>query len=333
MIKIYLSVPWPPSQEVIRLAKQLGVIGFRGSVPKIPNPEVWEFRDLLNQRMRLEDAGLKMEVIEANPPMEKIILGLPGRDEQITNFCKTLKNMGAANIKILAYHFMHLGWMRTSLAKPTKGNALTTAFDYELVKNAPYTEYGEISEEQIWDNWSYFIKKVIPYAEEADVKLALHPDDPPISPIRGIARPFRSVEAFKRVIETVDSDYNGLEFCQGCFAEMGVKIPETIRYFGKKKKIFYVHFRDVKGTPKRFEETFHDEGQTNMLDAIQAYKDIGFNGPMRPDHSPTMEGDERYMTGHPGYYMMGKIYAIGYMKGLIESVYGKKYSDLVKDLI
>ncbi len=326
MIRLALVVGWPPTQERIRLARQLGVNGLVGGLPVEagqPNPEVWEFLPLLHSRKLVEDQGLRLEVIESNPPMDRIILGLPGRDEQIENFRKTLRNMGEAGIHILAYAFTPLGWMRTSLAKPTRGGALVTAFDYELVKDAPLTEHGVITEDQIWDNWTYFIKKVIPVAEEAKVRLALHPDDPPVSPIRGIGRPFRSVEAFKRVIDTVDSDYNGLEFCQGCFSEMGADIPETIRYFGRRKRIFYVHFRDVRGTPAKFEETFHDEGQTDMLAAIRAYKEVDFEGPMRPDHVPMMEGDERYMGGHAGYTMLGRIYAIGYMKGLIEAVYGK----------
>jgi mannonate dehydratase len=329
MIRLSLVIGWPPTPEKIRLAKQLGVEGIVGGGPitslGLPAPEVWEFLPLLHSRKLVEDQGLRLEVIESRPPMEKIILGSQDRDRQIDNFCKSIRNIGAAGIPILCYAFTPLGWIRTSLAKPTRGGALVTAFDYELLKNAPLTEYGEIGEERMWENWEYFIKKVIPVAEEAKVKLALHPDDPPVPSIRGIARPFRSIEAFKRVIETVDSDYNGLTFCQGCFAEMGADIPEAIRYFGKRKKIFFVHFRDILGNAYKFEETFHDAGQTDMLAAMRAYKEIDFDGPMRPDHVPTMEGDERYMGGTPGYTMLGRIYAIGYMKGLMEAVYGKRH--------
>jgi mannonate dehydratase len=328
MIRLALYIGWPPTHEKIRLVKQLGISGIVGgppiTSPNEPVPEIWEFLPLLNCRKLVEDQGLKLEVIESRPPMDKIKLGSQDRDRQIENFCKSIRNMGAAGIHILCYDFGLLQWTRTSLAKPTRGGALVTAFDYELIKDAPLTEYGTISEEKIWDNWEYFIKKVIPVAEEAKVKLALHPDDPPIPSMRGIARPFGSVEAFKRVIETVDSDCNGLTFCQGCFAEMGVNIPETIRYFGKREKIFFVHFRDIRGNAYKFEETFHDDGQTDMLDAMEAYKEIDFDGPLRPDHVPTMEGDERYMGGTPGYTMLGRIYAIGYIKGLMEAVYGKQ---------
>jgi len=320
--RLALVIGWPPTRERLRLAKQLGVSDIIGGPPvenDQSNLEAWEFLPLLHYKKLIEDAGLRLEVIEARPRMEKIILGLPGRDKQIENFCKSLRNMGKAGYRVQVYAFGYpYSWLRTSLAKPTRGGALVTAFDYELMKNAPLTEYGVITEEQMWDNWTYFIKKVIPVAEEAGVKLALHPNDPPVPSIQGIAQPFRNVEAFKRVIETVDSEYNGILFCQGCFSEMGVNIPETIRYFGKRKKIFFAHFRDVKGTATRFEETFHDDGQTDMAAAMRAYKEVGFDGPMRPDHAPTMEGDE----GPPGYTMMGKIYAIGYMKGLIHAIWG-----------
>ncbi|MEM2875500.1 MAG: mannonate dehydratase [Candidatus Bathyarchaeia archaeon] len=319
--RLALVIGWPPKRERLRIASQLGVSEIIGGPPAkdgCPNPEVWDFLPLLHYKKMVEDVGFRLEVIESIPPMEKIMLGLQERDRQIENFCKTLRNMGAAGYRILAYPFMPLGWVRTSLAKPTRGGALVTAFDYDLMKNAPLTEYGVVTEEQMWDNWTYFIKRVIPVAEEAKVKLALHPDDPPVPSLRGIARPFRSVEAFKRVIETVESDYNGITFCQGCFAEMGADIPETIRYFGLRKKIFFVHFRDVRGTSTKFEETFHDDGQTDMVAAMRAYKEVGFDGPMRPDHVPMMEGEE----GPPGYTMLGRLYAIGYMKGLIQAIWG-----------
>ena len=165
----------------------------------------------------------------------------------------------------------------------------------------------------MWDNFTYFLERVVPVAEEAGVKLALHPDDPPVPSICGIARIFRSVEAFKKMIEIVPSDYNGLEFCQGCFSEMGADVIEAIKYFGSRKKIFYVHFRDVKGTVPKFEECFIDEGNVDMLEAMKAYKEVGFDGPMIVDHTPHIVDDTRW--GH-----RGRAYAIGYMRALIETV-------------
>ena len=133
------------------------------------------------------------------------------------------------------------------------------------MKDAPIAEAGEITDEQMWDNFTYFIKAVIPVAEQAGVKMGLHPDDPPISPIAGIARIMRSYKALKRLTEIVPSDYNGLEFCQGTVSEMPENVLDAIRYFGSRKKIFYDHFRNVNGPVPTFAETFIDEGHVDML--------------------------------------------------------------------
>ena len=126
------------------------------------------------------------------------------------------------------------------------------------------TEYGVVTDEQLWANLEYFLKRVLPVAEKANVKLAMHPDDPPLSPIRGIARIMRSVENFQRLLDLVPSPANGIDLCQGNFTLMTDDLPGVIRQFGKQKKIFFVHFRDVRGTPEKFEETFHDDGKTDM---------------------------------------------------------------------
>ncbi len=188
----------------------------------------------------------------------------------------------------------------------------------ELMANAPLTEYGEVGEERLWQNLEVFLKRVLPVAEQAGVKLALHPDDPPISPIRGIARIMRSAAAFRRVIEMAPSPNNGLTFCQGNFAAMRdvPDVPAAIREFGAKEKVFFVHFRDVSNKVPDFDEVFHDEGPTDMLACMRAWRDVGFAGPLRPDHAPTLEGES---NEHPGYMLLGKIYAVGYMRGLIQA--------------
>ena len=144
----------------------------------------------------------------------------------------------------------------------------------------------------MWENFRYFLHRVLPVAEAANVKPALHPDDPPMSPVLGLARIMRSMDAFERVLDEADSPSNGITFCQGNFAAMGnVDLPAAIRRFGARKKLFFSHFRDVCGSVPAFEETFHDEGKTNMAECMRAYADIGYDGPMRPDHAPTMEGE------------------------------------------
>ena len=188
------------------------------------------------------------------------------------------------------------------------------------MKDAPLTEGGEISEEKLWENLEYFLKKIIPVAEKAGVKLAMHPDDPPLSPIRGMGRIMRSVENYQRLIDMYPSEVNGITLCQGNFTLMTDDLPSVIRHFGKQGKIFFVHFRDVRGTPESFVETFHDEGKTDMAACMRAYRDIGFDGVLRPDHVPTMEGDS---NDNPAYSSIGRLFAIGYIKGLRQAVYSE----------
>jgi mannonate dehydratase len=307
------------TDDVLIFAKQLGATDIIVHSPVLPGnsplgENCYEFHPLLMLRTRVEAVGLKLEAIENIPRdwYHKIMLGLPGRDEQIENFCKTLRNMGKAGIPILGYNFCPGGVWRTCYYTPWRGRAQVTSFDYELVKNAPLTEYGIITEEQMWDNFTYFIKKVIPVAEEANVKMGLHPDDPPVPSIAGISRIMRSVEAFKRVIEIMPSEYNGLEFCQGTFSEMGEDVINVIEYFGSRKKIFYVHLRNVIGKPNIFHETFIDDGQTDMLKAMLAYKKVGFDGCIIDDHVPIGVDDSSW--GH-----RGRAYAAGYIQALIKT--------------
>ena len=194
---------------------------------------------------------------------------------------------------------------------------MVMSYDHSLMKDAPPTEYGTVTEEQLWENMEIFLKKVVPVAEKAGVKLAVHPDDPPYSPIRDVARILITPDALQRVIDIVPSPNNGITFCQGTISSMNADIPAEIRHFGKQQAIHFVHFRDIQGTPDNFVETFHEEGRTDMFEAMRAYKEVGYTGPMRVDHVPTMEGEE---NTQPGYETMGRLYAIGYAKGLIEGV-------------
>lgn len=340
MIKVALQIGQDLSDERLKLAKQFGVDEIVGqppldlyegfmygrSTPKATEkvrPEVWSFDNLLKMRTRIEDAGLKISIIDSATPIDLVKLGLPGRDKQIENFCTSVRNMGAAGFRRITYNFTPIGTTRTSMTTRTRGGARVTSFDMDLMKDAPLTEHGVISEEKMFENWTYFVERVIPVCEEADVRMAVHPDDPPVPSLKGIGRPFTSFEGFKRITEVVDSEYNGISFCMGCWAEMGEDVPAMIRYFGKRKKINFVHFRDIKGVVTKFSEAFHDDGQSDLIANIQALKDVGYDGPMRPDHQARSAGYET-LPPNSGYRLMGKFYAIGYMKGLIESVYGKQ---------
>ena len=208
--------------------------------------------------------------------------------------------------------------VRTSFATPERGGARTSGFDLAAFDNGRLTPEGRTTDEQIWENLEYFIGRIVPAAEAAEVRLAMHPDDPPLSPMWNLARIMRSVEAFERLFAIAPSPVNGLTFCQGCFGEMGVDLPATIRRLGP--RIAFAHCRDVAGTVTSFRETFPDNGPTDMPAVFRAYRDAGFGGFIRSDHVPRLENED---GENDGYGLQGNIYAIGYMKGLMEPIFGK----------
>jgi len=252
--------------------------------------------------------------------MDDIRLGRPGREEQLDLFCEQLRAMGAVGVPVLCYNWVAVySWARTGIAVPARGGALVTEYDHaEMLKAPTRPEAAAATEDRLWENFEYFLRRVVPVAEAANVRLALHPDDPPISPVRGLGRIMRSVSAFERVIELVPSDHNGITMCQGNFALMTDDLPAVIRDFGGRGKIHFVHFRDVRGTPEHFVETFHDQGPTDMLACMKAYADVGYEGVLRPDHVPTLHGES---NDRPGYAFLGRLHAVGYIEGLREAAY------------
>jgi mannonate dehydratase len=317
----------PTPGPLWRLAKQCGVDyavgawrasgGSEGDGAEAP----WSYPALERLKQSYEEAGFKLAVIECRPPMNKVKLGLPGREDEIAAECELIRNMGALGIPVWCYEWMPVfNWLRTSTTLRTRGGALTSGYDHAAMKDAPLTQYGVVTEQQLWTNLKYFLERVVPVAEKAGVKLAMHPDDPPLSPIRGLGRIMRSVENYQRLLDLVPSPVNGIALCQGNFTLMTHDLPGVIRHFGKQGKIFFVHFRDVRGTPEKFEETFHDDGQTDMAACMRAYRDVGYRGVCRADHVPTLEGENNQ---NPGYSTIGRLYAIGYLKGLRDAVYSE----------
>lgn len=314
---VELSVILPPEPDFRwDLAKQMGVTSaVIHSLEIGDGRQFWSYDELARLKNWFEGAGIKIDVIEGSVPLTDVTrFGLEGRDEEIEVFKEFLRNAGRLGIPIVCYDWMGgIRWARTGVHVEERGGSLTTAFDNEKMRDGPLPENADMTRTELWENLKYFLHEVIPVAEEAEVKLGLHPDDPPRDSIRGIPRIANSVESYDRVLDIVDSEYNGVTFCQGNFAAMGVNIPDTIRHFGD--RINFVHFRDIKGTADRFVETWHDNGPTDMLAAMRAYQEINFNGPMRPDHVPTMAGES---NSNPGYEENGRLFAIGYMKGLLE---------------
>jgi mannonate dehydratase len=324
MIKLAEALWSPNPSRVNTICRQAGVEYAVGGLPPgdpaHPAAEQpWDYFPLLRWRENYEAAGFELAVIEARPPLNRAKRGLDGRDEEIDTVCRLIENMGRLGIPVWCYEWMtDFNWMRTATALPGRGGSLVSGFDNSLLADAPTSELGPISEETLWETLEYFLRRVVPVAERAGVKLAMHPDDPPLSPIRGVGRIMRSVENFQRLIDMVPSDVNGITLCQGNFALMTDDIPGTITHFGRQKKIFFVHLRDVRGTVEDFVETWHDEGQTDLVACMEAYRDVGFEGPMRPDHVPTVDGDS---NDNPGYSAYGRLFALGYIRGLSQAVF------------
>ncbi|MBD2702172.1 mannonate dehydratase [Spirosoma sp. BT702] len=308
--------------QKMKLSTQMNVLGAvapaSAGLAGLPDGKSWQYDVLKALKDRFAGEGLTLRVIESPTPLDKAKLGLDGKDEEIEHFITFMKNLSKVGVDTVCYNWMPvINWSRTKMDKPSRGGALVSSFNYEESKNQPVTQFGEFSAETMWKNLEYFLKAVVPEAEKAGIKLALHPDDPPIDKLRGISRIMTSADAFKKMLALYPSPNNGITMCQGSFATMGEDIPTVVKYFGEQDKIFFVHFRDIRGNKLNFEETFYDDGQNDMYKAMQAYYDIGFKGAIRPDHVPTMAGDS---NEHQGYSLLGSLHAVGYMQGLMEAI-------------
>lgn len=279
----------------------------------------WDYLPMVRLKQQYHDYGFELDVIEDRPPLNLTKRGLAGRDQEIDQVITLIQNMGRLQIPVWCYEWMaDFGWLRTSTTIASRGGSTVSGFDNDLIAEAPGTEHGPLSEEVLWDSLGYFLERVAPVAERAGVILAMHPDDPPRTPVRGVGRIMSSVAGFDRLLELNSSPANSITFCQGNFRLMTDDLPETIHHFGDRGKIAFIHMRDVQGTRDRFEETWHDAGPTNMAACFQAYRDIGFDGVMRPDHVPSLIGEEDQTAG---YATLGRLFAVGYLRGLQHAVF------------
>lgn len=306
-----------------KLVAQAGVEDAVGTLPPVEKLNAgggdapWDYLPMLRLKDRYNQAGFDLGVIEWRPPLNLAKRGLPGRDEEIDAVCTLITSMGKLGIPVWCYEWMtDRNWVRTSTSTPSRAGSVVTAFDRTAFEAGPPSPLGEIGEDQLWENLEYFLRRVIPVAEDAGVRLAMHPDDPPLSPLGGVGRIMSSLDGYRRLLQTVDSPMNGITFCQGNFRLMTDDLPKAIAALGEDGKIFFVHFRDVEGTVDHFAETWHDAGPTDMYACIKAYRDVGFDGLMRCDHVPTMYGES---LTEVGYGTLGRLFAIGYMRGLVEA--------------
>jgi mannonate dehydratase len=313
------TVLTPLSDSNLELAAQCGVTDV---VHRYPGEDPRTLRDA---RVRIASFGMSLSVVEGYLPIENIKLGCDDGTE-IALLKNLVHNMAENGIRLLCYNFMAgTDWCRTRLDAPERGRAKVTAFHLADVNHAVLLGYRpsnpdheelarNLTPEKIWDQLRRFLDELLPIAEQCGVTLAMHPDDPPLPELLGKPRIMHCVENFERLMQLAPSRFNTICFCQGTFATMNVDIPAAIRRLGP--HISYVHFRDVKGHPESFAETFHDNGPTNMAAAMRAYHEIGFRGVMRPDHVPQLHGEDE---GEPGYTMLGRLFAYGYMRGLMQA--------------
>jgi mannonate dehydratase len=330
----------PVSLDYIRQIP--GMYGIVSAIYDVPVGEVWPPEKIVELKDTVHAAGLAIDVIESVPVHEDIKLGKPSRDALISNYARTLRNLGAAGIKVVCYNFMPVfDWTRTTLAKCLPDGSTTLAFDVDTVASinpddgiqlpgwdtsydagqlrALLAEYASCSEERLWANLEYFLHRVIPVAEEAGIRMAIHPDDPP-RPIFGLPRIVKNRADLERVLSIVDSPANGLTLCSGSLgADTANDVAAMVREFAARGCIPFAHMRNVKVNDKGdFHETAHRtaDGSLDMAAIMQAYSDADYTGYIRPDHGRMIWGE----TGKPGYGLYDRALGAVYLNGLWEGI-------------
>lgn len=315
------------SSEYLRFAAQYGVkdILLNNPILQEEKPGVWSKKELVKLKLSIESYNLQLSAIENVPThfYDHIMLNGPNKNMQIENMIQNIENMADVGIPNFGYNWMPSHVWRTN-PRYIRGGAIATAFDYESAKNYPLTHDREYSEDEMWESLEEWIKIITPIAEKKNIRLGIHPCDPPVEKLGGIPQLLRSFDSYKRLIEIVDSPSNGIEFCQGTFSEMEDAkdggIYEMIDYFSSRKKILYVHFRNVSGTVPKFNEEFINSGYVDMHKAMNIYLKNGFDSFFIDDHVPQTNHDTEW--GHAG-----RAFANGYIQALIESTLKQKKFD------
>lgn len=317
--QIALQMSPEPTPEELQFAQQLGV----QYVVLWTDGAHAGYDYYASRRELFEQAGLKIYGF-GNLDVhnqDAIVLNLPGRDAKVEQYKQHLRALGRAGIPYTTYAHMANGIWSTE-PETTRGGAPARAFDLARAEAGhwhgqryfmPLSHSREYSEDEIWENFSSFIREVAPVAEEAGVRIGIHPDDPPGVDLAGVPRcVFGNFAGYQRALEIADSPNVGVCFCVGCWLEggdlMGKGLLESIRAFAAQGKLFKVHFRNVTAPLPHFVETFVDDGYADMYTVMRELRAVGFNGVAIADHIPLMGGDRR----------LGTAYTIGYMKALLQ---------------
>ena len=318
-----------------------GMSGIVSSIYDVPVGETWPLDEIRKLKGRVEGYDLSLEVIESVPVHEDIKLGSKSRDRYIDNYRTTLENLSKADIPVVCYNFMPVfDWTRSQLDYRLPDGSTTLVYEDDAISRMDpllgeldlpgwdtgygknelkerVQEYKGVDKERLWANLSYFLRQVVETADEVGVKLALHPDDPPW-PIFGLQRIVRDEESLARVLGLADSHNNGLTFCTGSLgANPKNDLPRMIRRFGN--RIHFAHCRNIKRTgEKSFQESAHlsSAGSLNMVEVLRAYREVGFVGPMRPDHGRMIWGE----SGRPGYGLYDRALGATYLNGIWETL-------------
>jgi mannonate dehydratase len=325
-VKFKVGTQHGDSDAVLKAMAAFGVNHICSSMPSARMDEKWSVDALTKLRERVESYGISLEIVPitmtsadiTRAEMPAIYLGQsPERDRNIDDVCQQIRNCAKAGIFQVKYNFTILGIPRSGTAKgrgPSRYSEFVLADDKN--KDTP-TIAGRVDADTYWERITYFLERVVPVAEEYKVKMGCHPQDPGVpAGYRGIDAVLASPEGLKKFVSIKESPYHGLNFCQGTVSEQlerpGEQIYDVIRYFGSRKKIFNVHFRNIEGGRLNFRETFIDNGSVDMLKAARVYKEVGYDGTLMPDHVPHVDGDDNQFQGFA--------FALGYIKALIAAV-------------
>jgi mannonate dehydratase len=315
------------SDADLRYLAALGVRNICSALPSRTFDESWSAAGLSRLRERVERHGIRLDMVPlplSSAPVSRaenphIMLGKsPERDREIDGICQMIRNAAKAGIPAVKYNLTLLGVVRTE-ATPGRGGARYSTFVYKKANaDGPAAPGGPVSADALWERIDYFLKRVVPVAEEHKVRMCCHPHDPGMPPTgyRGIPRVLGSVAGLRRFLDLHPSPYHGLNFCQGTVAEMldkpGEQIYDVIREFGRRGRIFNVHFRNIQGGFLDFRETFPDEGDVDMLRALRVYREVGYDGMIMPDHVPRMDGDDGGLQAFA--------FAFGHIQALLQVV-------------